>query len=104
MSDTLKEYQWWGNEREPPKHLKTKRQLSKMELKPVSPVGVIHTKKYDCLLYDSTSDKSVRAKRKATPAQLAALEKGRKQQAFWAEFRQWDRYEGFIYADINAAI
>lgn len=75
-----------------------------MGLKPVSPVGVIHTRKYDCLLYDSTSDKSVRAKRKANPAQLAALEKSRKKQAFWAELRQWNRYEGFIYDDIAAAI
>ncbi|MGB3299395.1 MAG: 3'-5' exonuclease [Phormidesmis sp.] len=72
-------------------------------MKPVLPVGVIHTNKYDCLLYDSTSDKSVRTKRKATPAQLAALEKGRKKQAFWADWRQWNEYEGFILADIAAA-
>ena len=103
MAEELKEYQWWGNDGAPPEHFKTKRQLSEMGLKPVSPVGVIHTTRYDCLLYDSTSDKSVRTKRKATPAQLAALEEGRKKQAFWAELRQWDRYEGFIYADIAAA-
>ncbi|MEL6601768.1 MAG: 3'-5' exonuclease [Cyanobacteria bacterium J06614_10] len=104
MVEELKEYKWWGNAGEPPEHLKTKRQLSEMGLKPVSPVGVIHTNKYDCLLYDSTSDKSVRKKRKATPAQLAALEKGRKKQAFWADWKQWDRYEGFILADRAAAI
>ncbi|MEO0808665.1 MAG: 3'-5' exonuclease [Cyanobacteria bacterium J06643_4] len=104
MAEELKEYKWWVNDGAPPEHFKTKRQLSEMGLKPVSPVGVIHTNKYDCLLYDSSSDKSVRKKHKATPAQLAALEKGRKKQVFWAELRQWDRYEGFIYDDIAAAI
>ena len=55
-----------------------------MCLKPVSPVGVIHTHKYDCLLYDNTSDESVRTKRNATPVQLAALaalEKDKKKRA-----------------------
>jgi hypothetical protein len=32
----MKEYQWWGNENEPPEYLKTKKQLAEIGLVPVN--------------------------------------------------------------------
>ncbi|MEB3232033.1 MAG: 3'-5' exonuclease [Leptolyngbyaceae bacterium] len=49
----LQEYDWWGRgDRPAPPHLKTRRQLAEIGLKPRQAVGVIHTRKFDCLLYD----------------------------------------------------
>jgi hypothetical protein len=52
----VQEYSWWGfDKNEPPAHLKTKKQLFQMRLKPGEPVGVIRTPKYDCYLYDPSN-------------------------------------------------
>lgn len=67
----IKEYSWWGfDENCPPKHLKTKKQLSVMGLKPGEPVGVIRTPDYDCYLYDPNT---CPAKRPLSEKQRAAL-------------------------------
>ncbi|MDB9315642.1 3'-5' exonuclease [Spirulina sp. CS-785/01] len=86
---TLKEYQYWGNQGEPPENFKTTRQTQELGFKPIAPVGFIECRKYTIKLYDINNDQSVRPKRKATPAQLAALKKGRKKQQLKAEYREW---------------
>lgn len=91
---TLKEYQYWGNQGEPPANLKTTRQLQELGLKPVAPVGYIETRKWTAKLYDINDPTSVRPKKKATPAQLAALEKGRQKAALKRRFREWSRMWG----------
>lgn len=75
--ETLPEYNWWGQASSPPPHLKTKKQLSEMGLKPGKPAGVIHTSKYDLHLYDLNQ---ALPKRKPSPEQLEALKRGRKTQ------------------------
>ena len=63
----LEEYDWWGKgDRPPPPHLKTRRQLAELGLRPKKPVGVIHTRKYDCLLYDPQNPDSVSAQQVKT--------------------------------------
>lgn len=106
MSSVLPEYCWWGfdKEREPPAHLKTKKQLAEIGLKPVKPVGVIHTPKYDLFLYNPRSKKSVAAKKPATPAQLAALAKGRATAKRNRFRRRWYTNQGERYRDYNSAI
>jgi DNA polymerase III subunit epsilon len=74
------EYSWWGKDNEPPEHLKTKKQLAEIGLKPLNPVGVIYTRKYDLCLYDPNDLDSAIPKKKATVAQLQALAKGREVQ------------------------
>ena len=69
MSD-LVEYSWWGETNAPPDNLKTKKQLSEIGLAPVKPVGIIYTKKYNCLLYDVNNPESVRSKKPPTQKQL----------------------------------
>lgn len=103
MDIKVVEYDWWGSINAPPAQLKTTKQLAELGLAPVSPVGVIRTEKYDLKLYDPGSEQSVRPKRKATPAQLAALQKGRDRSAFNRALAEWQEYEGFILDDrINA--
>ncbi len=74
-SNDITVYQWWGNDNEPPSHLKTKKQLAQMGLKPVEAVGVIYCTEYDVYLYDPSNPKSATKKRKATEKQLKALAK-----------------------------
>ena len=91
----MKNYDWWGNgDNEPPAHLKTKKQLAEMGLKPITPVGVIKTRNYDLLLYDSTNLESSapKKKRELSEAQKAALEKGRNLQ----RYRAWYKEEGYL--------
>lgn len=86
---TLIEYSWWGfDENSPPNHLKTKKQLSELGLKPGVPVGVIKTPKYDCCLYDPVT---CPPKRPLTERQKIALEKKRlaKEQAELEKKRRW---------------
>lgn len=100
--DTKKvvEYSWWGQENSPPPALKTTKQLKALGLAPLVPVGVIHTNKYSLKLYDPEDEKSVRKKRAATAAQLAALKKGRDRAAFNRSLAEWHEYEGFIHEDV----
>ena len=90
----LIEYFWWGfnKETEPPAHLKTKKQLAELGLKPLEPVGVIRTPKYNCYLYNPRSKKLAAPKGKASEAQLRALAKGR---AVQRKKRFKSRYWGY---------
>ncbi len=99
-NNDLTEYDCWGGENSPPENLKTQKQLNELGLKPVNPVGIIHTRKYDCLLYDINSSDSVRQKKQATEKQLMALEKGRKEQ----QYKAWLRENRQYYLDRNNAI
>lgn len=106
MAKELKviEYGWWGESNEPPKHLKTKKQLAQIGLKPLNPVGVIYTRKYDLYLYDPQLSDSAVPKKKATSAQLKALAKGRETIARNAYYRDWWRYCGMHIKAKNSAI
>lgn len=73
----IEEYSWWGETNSPPDNLKTKKQLAEMGLKPLKPVGIIQTKKYDLLLYDCNNPESAGPKKQLTPKQLAAHQKAR---------------------------
>lgn len=92
-------YDWWGGANSPPEHLKTRRQLSELGLAPVEAVGKIPTDRYDLLLYDPSNPKSVRAKRKITEKQLAALERGRLRSKFKRELRKWQYHCGEFEVD-----
>lgn len=98
-----KQYLWWGQEGGPPDHLKTKKQLSEMSLKPKQAVGVICTKKYDCYLYDPDDPESAVPKRKSSPKQLAALERAREVASARADYIDWMRnFGGFEQDRIRA--
>jgi DNA polymerase III subunit epsilon len=97
-------YGWWGNSSEPPPHLKTQKQLASMGLKPVKPVGVIYTPKYDLYLYDPDNSESATPKRKASDAQLKALAKGREKQQYKAAYQKWYKYAGQFIEAKNYAI
>ena len=91
----VKTYNWWeSGDNEPPPHLKTKKQLAEMGLKPIQPVGVIKTRNYDLYLYDSTNLESSapKKKRELSLSQKAALEKGRNLQ----KYRAWYKEEGYL--------
>lgn len=88
--EKLTEYNWWGEDNEPPQHLKTKKQLTQLKLKPLKPVGVIYTRKYDLYLYDVNDFNSVRPKKKATESQLKALAKGREAMRKKAFYKEWE--------------
>lgn len=95
--ETLIRYSWWGGDNDPPEHLKTKKQLSEIGLRPIAPVGVICTKKFDCLLYDINSSDSVKPKRQASEAQkTAAIKNGIRQ--------RWVNNKGLFFeqARVNA--
>ena len=89
----MKKYSWWGfDENSPPENLKTKRQLSALGLQPGEPIGVIHTPKYDCCLYDPST---CPPKRPLTEKQREAIARKRrlKEQAKWERKRKLV-YEG----------
>ncbi len=98
------EYSWWGESNEPPEHLKTKKQLSQIGLKPKNPVGVIYTCKYALYLYDPNNPDSATPKKKATEAQLKALAKGRETSRRKAYYRKWKKYRGRHIIAENDAI
>lgn len=97
-------YQWWGRPKEPPPHLKTKKQLAEIGMKPINPIGVIHTQEYDLYLYDPANSESAILKKKATEAQIQALAKGREKQQFEAQYRRWYKYVGRFIQDKNCSI
>jgi DNA polymerase III subunit epsilon len=88
----IKRYNYWGQTNEPPPRLKTKRQLSEIGLRPLNPVGVIVTNKYDCLLFDCEDPTSAIEKRKSTEKQLLTLAQNREKQALIREHRYWNKY------------
>lgn len=101
----LEKYDWWGSGgKEPPGHLKTKRQLSEMGLRPLQAVAVIETRKYDCLLYDPTNPLSAVPKRKPSQKQLEVLAQNREKQAKRARFERWYREVGWIESDRVCAV
>lgn len=63
----LTQYNWWGNENEPPKHFKTKTQVSKSGMKPLEPVAFVEGKTKTIYLYDPTDPLSARPKGKKNP-------------------------------------
>lgn len=103
-NNKITEYSWWGESDEPPKHLKTKKQLAEIGLKPKNPVGVIYTRKYDLYLYDPNNPDSAVPKKKVTETQLKALAKGRETQRRNAYYRDWWRYDGMHIKAKNSAI
>lgn len=102
---TLEKYDWWGRGRkEPPSHLKTKKQLLELGLRPVKPVGIIETRKFDCLLYDPNSPESAAPRRKASQKQLDVLARNRENAAKKAAYNQWYRDIGWIERDRIRAV
>lgn len=96
----MKKYNWWGEVNEPPAHLKTKKQLAKIGLRPAQAVGIIETRKYDLLLYDPTNPQSVKPKRQISDKQKEALKKG----IITQKYKAWYRNIGWLYEDRNYAI
>lgn len=97
-------YNWWGKKNEPLPHLLTKNQLAQKGMKPIKPVGVIPTRKYDLYLYDPNNPDSAVAKTKPTIAQIAALAKGRDKQRREREYNWWYKNVGRFIEDKNDAI
>lgn len=97
-------YNWWGQKNEPPAHLKTKKQLAEIGMKPIKPVGIISTRKYDLYLYDPNNSGSAIAKKKPTDAQLATLAKGREKQNHSREYNCWYKNYGRFIEDRNDAV
>lgn len=98
-------YDWWGSgDNEPPPHLKTKRQLGELGLRPKAAVGVIHCREYDCLLFDPNNPESVKPKRKPTQKQLDVLAANREKQKRKRDYEEWYREYGFIECDRAAAV
>ncbi len=95
----LTKYSWWGESNEPPKHLKTKKQLGKLGLSPLKPSGVIPTRKYDVLLYDPNNPECCRPKRKPSAKQLETLAANRLKAKIKRDYREWYREVGFIEQD-----
>jgi DNA polymerase III subunit epsilon len=95
----LIKYSWWGEPNEPPEHLKTKKQLGELGLAPLKPIGVIETRKYDVLLYDTNNPECCRPKRKPTPQQLETLAINRLKAKIKRDYREWYREVGFIEQD-----
>jgi len=101
----LTKYSWWGKSNEPPEHLKTQKQLGELGLSPLKPSGVIETRKYEVLLYDSTNPEYCRPKRKPTPKQLEILAANRLKAKIKRDYREWYRKVGFIEKDrVNAVL
>jgi DNA polymerase III subunit epsilon len=82
MKKDLREFDWWGGKNPPPENFKTKKQLSELGLSSVTARGVIHTLKYDVLLFDVKDSESVKPKRALTQKQLKALEIRKEKQRF----------------------
>lgn len=95
----LTKYCWWGSSNEPPEHLKTKKQLSELGLAPLKAVGVIETRKYDVLLYDTNNPECCRPKRKPTQKQLETLAANRLKAQIKRDYWEWYREVGFIERD-----
>ena len=95
----LLEYDWWGGNNPPPENLKTKRQLNDIGLKPLAPVGVICTPKYDCYLYDPNNPKSVKPKRQLSKKQKEALEKLATENKNRQYQKWWENNESQFYFD-----
>jgi DNA polymerase-3 subunit epsilon len=100
----LTKYSWWGESNEPPEHLKTKKQLGELGLSPLKPSGVIETRKYDVLLYDSTNPECCRPKRKPSPKQLETLAANRLKVKIKRDYQEWYREVGFIEKDRVRAV
>ncbi|WP_449416028.1 3'-5' exonuclease [Phormidium nigroviride] len=100
----IKTYKWWGEAGEPPPHLKTKKQLAEMGLKPVKAVGIIPTRKYDLLLYDPANPESCKPKRQPTQKQLEALEISRAKAKYKRDYKEWYKEVGFIEKDRVKAV
>ena len=98
------EYSWWGSVNGPPTHLKTKKQLAELGLKPVCAVGVIRTKEYDCYLYDPSNISSAAPKRKCTPSQRRALIEARRKARENREWRFWEDNYSEIETDRALAV
>jgi DNA polymerase-3 subunit epsilon len=92
----MEQYNYWGSgTKEPPPHLKTKRQLVEVGLAAIKSVGFIETKKYTISLYDPNLPSSTRPKREPTQKQLENLQKGRAK----ALGKAWRKNGGFIEED-----
>lgn len=105
MSEKIPVYNWWGSgDPEPPAHLKTKRQLNECGMRPFKPVGVIHCRDYDCLLYDPNNPESASPKRKPTQKQLEILAANREKQKRKRDYEEWYRDYGFIECDRAKAV
>ncbi|NEP38423.1 MAG: 3'-5' exonuclease [Okeania sp. SIO2H7] len=100
----MKEYSYWGGDNPPPKHLKTKKQLQEIGLRPVSAVGFIETRKYTCYLYDPTTLKSAKPKRKVSEKQLKILAQNREKQKAQRDYQRWYSEVGFIEEDRVAGV
>jgi len=100
----IKNYSWWGETNEPPQNLKTKKQLNELGLSPLTPAGVIPTRKYNLYLYDVNDSTSVKPKRKPTEKQLETLAKSREKQRKIRAYRDWLEFEGMIENDRVAAV
>lgn len=100
----LQEYDWWGSgDHQPPDHLKTKKQLRAIGLRPKQPVGVIRTNKYDCLLFNPNDSNSAIPKRKCSQKQLETLAKNRQKIQQRRDYNEWMRDWGFTeYARVAA--
>lgn len=88
MSDLIV-FDWWGNDNPPPENFKTKNQLSELGLSPKKARGVIHTNKYDLLLYDVNDELSVKPKKELSERQKLSIEK--------RKFNKWltDTYHNY---------
>ena len=104
MINTIEKYGWWGTGNQPPSHLKTKKQLTELGLRPLQPVGVIETRDYDCYLYDPSDAKSAKPKRKPSQKQLEVLAQNREKAARKAAYRRWYRDGGWIEEDCAMAV
>jgi len=84
--------------------LKTKKQLKELGLRPLQPVGVIETCKYDCLLYDPNNLNSVAPKKPASQKQLETLARNREKAAKKVAYNRWLRDWGWIEFDRAQAV
>ena len=98
---TLDKYGWWGSGgKEPPPHLKTKKQLAELGLRPLQPIGVIETQKFNCLLFDPNDPNSAVPKRQPSQKQLEILARNREK----AAYERWLRRSGWIEKDRTEAV
>lgn len=84
--------------------LKTKKQLKELGLRPLQPVGVIETRKYDCLLYEPNNLNSVASKKPTSQKQLETLARNREKVAKKAAYNRWLRDWGWIESDRAQAV
>lgn len=100
----LTKYSWWGESNQPPKHLKTKKQLGELGLSPLKASGVIETRKYDVLLYDINNPECCRPKRTSTSQQLETLAANRLKAQIKRDYQGWYKEVGFIERDRVSAV